>query len=314
MSILQDLHHLRIPLEDIKEATNNFSIGNIIAEGGYGMVYKGELLHSKSLVTIVAKRVDGRFIHSENQFLNEITVLSFYKHVNIVPLIGFCDEYNEKILVQEFVPLGSLDKYISSTKLTWLKRVEICLGAARGLNYLHDGLDGQSSVLHRDVRSRTILLDENWTPKIAGFGLSMMGPMYPTILVDDVIGALGYIDPIYLQTGLVTKESDVYSFGVVLFEVLCGRLAYEKNEYNQQFLGPFARLHCEEGTLNEIIDPILKEQMNPDSLDAFSAIAYQCLEKQQSERPTMNQIVQKLEKVLRLQQEFDKALALQQVS
>ncbi|XP_071696996.1 uncharacterized protein [Rutidosis leptorrhynchoides] len=302
MSILQDFNHLKIPYADIKKATNNFSDENVIAEGGYGTVYKGELLLSGSLTKIVVKRIDGRFSRAENHFINEITVRSSYnKHVNIVSLIGFCDEYNEKILVEEFVPYGTLDTYITSTKLTWLKRVRICVGASRGLNYLHN-----SSVLHRDIRSRMILLGENWDAKIGGFGVAIRGPMERTVFVNNIIGAPGYVDPTYMQTGVVTKESDVYSFGVVLFEVLCGRLAYERNENNQQFLGPFARLHYEEGRLNEIIDPFLREQMSPESLEAFSAIAYHCLEKQQSDRPNMDQIVEKLVQVLRLQQEFEK--------
>ncbi|KAL4592991.1 hypothetical protein LXL04_006002 [Taraxacum kok-saghyz] len=310
MSILQKLDHFRFPLEDIKKATNNFSSENVIGPGGYGIVYKGELLHSKVVVTIAAKRVDRRFGHGESHFLNEIRVLSLYKHVNIVPFIGFCDEYNEKILVEKFAAYGSLDNYVSSTKLNWMNRIQICLGAARGLNYLHNGLEGHT-VFHRDIRSRTILLDTNWEPKIAGLGVSMMDSMHHDTDYG-IIGAPGYVDPTLLQTGIVTKESDVYSFGMVLFEVLCGRLTYQTNE--NEFLGTVARVHYGNGTLNEIIDPILRKQMNQDSLEAFSAIAYQSLEKRRSDRPTMTQIVQKLEQVLRLQQEFENTLALQQVA
>ncbi|PWA54008.1 protein kinase-like domain-containing protein [Artemisia annua] len=312
MSILQELDHLRIPLEDIKQATNNFARENEIGPGGYGIVYKGELLRSEGLVKIAAKRVDQRYFFAEKHFLNEIAVLSTYRHANIVSLIGFCDEHDDKILVEYFVAYGSLDRYLSSAKLTWLKRLQICLEAARGLNHLHQGsLDGQTSVLHRDVRSRTILLDKNWQAKIGGFGLSMIGPMQPAIFVDDGFVEPGYVDPTYLQTGVLTKESDVYSFGVVLFEVLCGRVASERNGNNKQYLGPVARLHYREQNLNNLIDPILREQMSPDSLEVFSKIAYQCLEKNRTVRPTMTEIVQGLIKVLRIQQDFVKALALQ---
>ncbi|XP_024985033.1 uncharacterized protein LOC112520750 [Cynara cardunculus var. scolymus] len=312
MSILRELEHFRIPLKDIQEATNNFDQENFIGVGGYGKVHKGKLALSNGVVMVAAKQVDRTTRHGKDHFLNEIRVLSSYKHANIVSFIGFCDENNEKILVQEFVTNGSLDKYVSSAKLTWLKRLQICLGAARGLEYLHNGVKGQSGVLHRDLRSRTILLDQGWQAKIGGFGLSMMASMDSTIF--GIFGAPGYMDPEYIQTGIVAKESDVYSFGVVLYEVLCGRLAYETYEDHKQLLGPFARHHYEVGKLNEIIDPILREQMNPDSLEAFSVIAYQCLEKYKSKRPTMNQIVQKLEQVLGLQQEFEKALALQKVA
>ncbi|KAJ9556468.1 hypothetical protein OSB04_011082 [Centaurea solstitialis] len=308
MSILQELDHFRIPLKEIQKATNNFSQENFIGVGGYGKVHKGKL----RAVTVAAKQVDRTLSHGENHFLNEIRALSSYKHENIVSFIGFCDEKKKKILVQEFATHGSLDKYVGSAKLTWLTRLQICVGAARGLNHLHNGLKGRNSVIHCDVRSRTILLDENWQAKIGGFGLSKLSSVDSTVF--GIIGAAGYVDPEYIQTGNVAKESDVYSFGVVLFEVLCGRLAYETYEDNKQLLGPFARYHYEVGKLNDIIDPILREQMNPDSLEEFSVIAYQCLEKHRSKRPTMNQVVQKLEQVLGLQQEFEKALALQQVA
>ncbi|CAH1451794.1 unnamed protein product [Lactuca virosa] len=311
--ILQKLDQFRIPFEDIKQATNNFGPENVIGLGGYGMVYMGELIHkhSRTPIKIAAKRVDRRFNHGVTHFLNEIKVLSSYKHVNIVSFIGFCDEHDEKILVEKFVAYGSLDNYLSSAKLNWMNRIQICLGAAHGLNYLHNGLEGHS-VLHRDIRSRTILLDTNWQPKIGGLGLSMMDPMLQ--IISDGFGANGYVDPMFLKTGIITKESDVYSFGVVLFEVLCGRLVYETSEDEKQFLGPLACERYEEGKLNEIIDPILREQMNLDSLEAFSAIAYQCVANSRWQRPSMIQIVQKLEQVLRLQQEFENALALQQVA
>ncbi|KAJ9556486.1 hypothetical protein OSB04_011100 [Centaurea solstitialis] len=311
MSILQELDHYRIPLKDIKEATNNFDQQNVVGEGRYGLVYRGNLLRPKGLMTIAAKQVDRTYRHGEKRFLNEIKVLSSCKHANIVSFIGFCDESDEKILVESFVTNGRLDRYLSTAKLTWLKRLQICLGAAHGLNYLHNGFKGQS-ILHCDVRSGTILIDEHWQAKIVGFGLSAIGSEDPTIY--STVGARGYVDPEYIRTGSVTKESDVYSFGVVLFEVLCGRLVYETYEDNKQLLGPFARLRYEEGKLNEIIDPILMKQMNPDSLEAFSAIAYQCLEMHRAKRTTMIEIVHKLEQVLGLQQEFEKALALQLVA
>ncbi|KAJ9556483.1 hypothetical protein OSB04_011097 [Centaurea solstitialis] len=315
MSLLQELDHFRIPLKDVKKATNNFHQENVIGAGRYGLVYKGKLLlDSKGVViTIAAKQVDRghRFRGEERLFLNEIKVLSSYKHENIISFVGFCDENNEKILVQEFVTYGSLDQYLSSAKLTWSERLQICLGAARGLNHLHNGVEGKSTV-HCDFRSGTILLDKSWQAKLVGFGLTVPGSEGPTVV--DTVGAPGYVDPDYLQTGIVTKESDVYSFGVTLFEVLCGRVAYELYKDSKQLLGPFARFHYEEGKLNEIIDPILWEQMNPNSLEAFSTIAYQCLENSRSKRPTMIKIVQKLEQILILQQEYEKALALQQVA
>ncbi|KAL8244635.1 hypothetical protein R6Q59_010893 [Mikania micrantha] len=312
MSILQELGHLKIPLKDIKQATNYFSRENIIGYGAYGNIYKGELLRPEGLTMIAAKLVDQMDFEGIDHFLSEIKILASYKHENIVSLIGFCDENDKKILVQEFVTYGSLDQYLSSANLTWLKRLQICLGAARGLSYLHNGLKGQS-VLHRLVKSRTILLDKNWQAKIAGLGFSLMGSMNPRSYVNDgFIDTQGYDDPTYLQTGVITKESDVYSFGVVLFEVLCGREGFDSYIDNETFLAPLASKHYRKGTLNEIVDPFLMKQMNQESLKKFSAIAYQCLELPTA-RPTMIEIVQTLENVLRLQQEFEKALLLKQV-
>ncbi|MFS7965292.1 putative protein kinase RLK-Pelle-CrRLK1L-1 family [Helianthus anomalus] len=262
---------------------------------------------------IAAKRVDPRFNHAEFHFLSEIEVLLSYKHVNIVSLIGFCDEYDEKILVQGLVTYGSLDQYLGSANLTWVKRLQICLGAARGLSYLHNGLEGQS-VVHGIVKSRSILLDKTWEPKIGGLGLCMIGRVRPNIFVKDGFHTPGYVDPTYFKLGVITTESDVYSFGVVLFEVLCVREAFDRDMNNKPFLGLLARTHYEKGTLSQIVDPFLTKQMSPESLKEFSTIAYQCLENLGTARPTMIEILQKLENVLRLQQDFERALAFQQVS
>ncbi|KAL4583916.1 hypothetical protein LXL04_008502 [Taraxacum kok-saghyz] len=312
MSILQELGHLRIPLEDIKQATNNFDRRNIIGPRDYyGVVYTGVLSHLNVPTKIIAKRVDQSASHDEKHFLNEIKVLSLYKHVNIVSFLGFCDENDEKILVQEFVAYKSLDKFLSNSKLKWLQRLQICLGAARGLNYLHNGVGGHT-LIHHSIRSRNIVFDDSWQPKITRLSYSILDQLHHTI-DQGIIGKIEYIDPTFLQTGIVTKESDIYSFGVVLFEVLCGQLAYERKEDQIQYLCPSATHHYEIGKLNEIIDPMLRKQMDPYSLESFSAIAYQCLEKRQSNRPTMMKIVQKLEELLRIQEEFEKAIALQQV-
>ncbi|KAL4557933.1 hypothetical protein LXL04_036128 [Taraxacum kok-saghyz] len=315
MSILQELDHLRIPLEDIKQATNNFDRANIKGPGtAYGMVYTGVLLHLSVPTKIAARRLDPSASQEEKYFLHEIRVLTLYKHVNIVSFMGFCDENNEKIFVQEYVSYKGLDKLLSNSKLKWLQRLQICLGAARGLNHLHNGVEGHT-VIHHHISSRSIILDRiSWQPKIARLSYSILDHEMHHIIDQGIVGRTAYIDPTFLQTGIVTKESDIYSFGVVLFEVLCGRLAYERKEDQIQYLCPLATHHYEAGKLDEIIDPLLSKQMGPDSLEAFSGIAYKCMEKRQSHRPTMIQVVQKLEQVLRVQEEFERALALQQVA
>ncbi|KAL7601910.1 hypothetical protein Lser_V15G21989 [Lactuca serriola] len=314
MPFPEEIARLRIPLEDILQATNNFAAQCFIASGGFGNVYKGDLLRPEGLVTVAFKRLDRESKQGSEEFMRDISVLSSYKHENIVSLVGFCDEGDEMIVVYKFVPRGSLDKYVSSAHLTWLQRLQICLGAARGLTYLHfPPTETQIRVIHRDLKSANILLDENWQPKIADFGLSKLHVVseQSDFLVTNAAGTFGYLDPVYYKTGVLTKESDLYSFGVVLFEILCGRLAFEEGK---GFLGPLACRHYCDGKLTEIIDPILRKQMSADSLDLYSAIAYQCLDNDRKQRPTIVEVVQKLEEVLRLQQKFEAALAQQQVA
>ncbi|KAI3799830.1 hypothetical protein L1987_35134 [Smallanthus sonchifolius] len=308
MSLLQELDHLRIPFDDIKSATSNFANQNFLSQGGFGPVYKGQLpsstCSSETDTTVAVKRLDVKGGQGENEFLMEIVMLASYKHINLVSLLGFCDEGNEKVLVYKYEVNGSLDNHLSSTNLTWEKRVRICLGAARGLEYLHGGVGEGHRVLHRDVKSSNILLDANWEAKISDFGLSTIGPTNQqfTFLVTNACGTFGYLDPLYVSTGVLTKESDVYSFGVVLFEVLCGRLAMiAKYDDKRRFLTGLVKFHRENGTLHNIIMPNLLEEMKPFSLQVFSNIAFQCLNEDRKQRPTMDIVAEILETALKYQ-------------
>ncbi|KAL7586661.1 hypothetical protein Lser_V15G39372 [Lactuca serriola] len=305
MTLMEGVQHLKISRDDIKLATNNFDNNNFIGRGGFGKVYKGEITLSGQLSTVAVKRLDRAMGQGDREFLMEIQMLSCYKHKNLISLIGFCDEGGENILVYEYAKYGSLDKYISDSNLSWIKRLQISLGAARGLNYLHDDVGPQHRVLHHDIKSSNILLNENWEAKISDFGLLKIGPSNVefTFLVTSAVGTFGYVDPQYVRTGILTKESDVYSFGVVLFEILCGRLALiEKYQDERRFLSSLAQVYCEDNRLDEIIDPNLMNQMKVGSLKLFSMVAYQCLRENRSEHPTMGWIVENLEKALELQQ------------
>ncbi|KAL7600060.1 hypothetical protein Lser_V15G21996 [Lactuca serriola] len=313
MSLLEEYAHFRIPLEEIRQATNNFAGEYIIGRGGFGEVYKGVLIRPGGSIMVAFKRLDRAFGQGSSEFWKEIILLSLYRHENIINFVGFCDEGKEMILVYEFATHGGLDKYLSSANLTWLKRLQICLGAARGLSYLHNPTGTQQRILHRDLKSANILLDENWHAKIADFGLSKIGPqnMQYTFLTNNPIGTVGYVDPMYMESGLLTKESDIYSFGIVLMEILCGRLA---NEEGKLPLGPMVHRYYQNGKLTEIIDPFLIKQTSADSLDLFCNIAYQCLKSNYKERPSIIVVVEKLEEVLELQQKFEEALAHQKVA
>ncbi|KAK9061181.1 hypothetical protein SSX86_018361 [Deinandra increscens subsp. villosa] len=300
MAEIQQLQHLKIPLEDIVVATNNFAEDTLIGKGGFGRVYKGQLPRSgESSITVAIKRLDETMTgQGMREFGMEILLLASYKHTNLVSLVGFSDEGAEKILVYKYELNGSLDKLLDSPDLTWERRLRICLGAARGLEYLHAGVGTSHRVIHRDIKSSNILLDFKWEAKISDFGLSKIGPMNQelTFLFSNASGTSGYIDPEYQNTGVLSKESDVYSFGVVMFEVLCGRLATIVRFHDERrFLSSFVKRHYREGGSNEIIMGVLRDQIKPYSLQTFSRVAYWCLNETRNQRPWMKMVVQELQ-------------------
>ncbi|KAL7592803.1 hypothetical protein Lser_V15G33268 [Lactuca serriola] len=308
MHLMQQFECLKIQLKAIKLATKNFANENCIGRGGFGKVYKGELVHYKGKEIVAIKRLDPVFGQGNPEFWREIIMLSLYKHDNIVSLLGFCDESDEKILVYEYASRRSLDSYLNKDDLIWIQRLNICIGAARGLAYLHNPFGTQQRVLHRDIKSSNILLDENWNAKISDLGLSKFGPANQdyTFLVTNGVGTIGYCDPLYMETGLLTKESDVYSFGVVLFEVLCGRLCISnKNGIHRPSLTGLVRQYYSQNKIKEIIFDKIKDEINPKSLEAFTTIAYRCLSRDLEERPLMTDIVSILESAREYQLELN---------
>ncbi|KAJ0716720.1 putative protein kinase RLK-Pelle-CrRLK1L-1 family [Helianthus annuus] len=309
MSFMRDFDHLKIQMKDVVLATNNFDATRVIGSGGFGKVYKGELSSPEGQITYAFKRLNRRLGQGNVEFWKEIMMLSKYKHKNLISLVHFCIEGDEMILVYEYASRGSLDRYLpDASTLTWTKRLKISVGMARGLHYLHDPKGSQQRVLHRDIKSANILLDENWMAKVSDFGLSKVGPANQahSYLVSHAVGTPGYCDPLYFELGCLSKESDVYSFGVVLFEILCGRLCYEYcNSEVTKILVPKWRRCYREKRIDEIILPGLKEQMDAGSLKSFSAIAYQCVKKVSEKRPTMAEIVKELELSLKQQEIFE---------
>nr|GEV20255.1 protein kinase-like domain, phloem protein 2-like protein [Tanacetum cinerariifolium] len=297
-----------IPFEEIRKATNTFHNDNYLGGGGFGMVYKGELSRFKERGLVAFKRLDRQYGQGETEFLKEISMLSLYKHENLITLLGYCIEQKEMILVYEHAAHGSLDFHLGSRDLTWTQRLKICLQAAEGLRYLHDPNGAHHMVIHRDIKSGNILLDDKWNAKVADVGLSKISPENAN-LVTVVRGTPGYTDPEYHETYTLTGQSDVYSFGVTLFEVLCGSLCYEIIDENK--VRVFVRKWKESYQTNKLEEIIFKEldikQIDPSSIKLFSDIAYQCLNKSGKERPTMAEVVSKLKAALQTQEEFDMA-------
>nr|GEX13088.1 receptor-like tyrosine-protein kinase kin-15 [Tanacetum cinerariifolium] len=207
------LAHLKIPLKDIISATNNFAHNISIREAGFGNHYKGKLMWSGELIDIHAQRWNKEWDEKEQQFWMEIFMLSTLKHKNLVSLVGFCDENDEKIIIIKRETRASLVNHLSDSKrLTWLRRLEICLGLAHALSYMHYDEQRDFSVIHRNIDSETVLLNDNWEPKLSEFRLSKKSKVSNT---------LGYTDPTYLETKSADHKSDMYSFGIVMFELLC---------------------------------------------------------------------------------------------
>ncbi|PWA80272.1 Phloem protein 2-like protein [Artemisia annua] len=306
-SYLSGFKHLEIQLEEIKSATNNFDDSKVIGVGGFGKVYKGELSLPEGKSMVAFKRLDRKHGQGDPEFFKEIRMLSSYKHDNLISLLGFCQEGDEMILIYEHASQGSLDRILNDANLTWTHRLKICHGAAKGLSFLHDPNRSQQRVIHRDIKSANILLDENLNAKVADFGLSKLSPANQqyTLLVTSPVGTPGYCDPLYMDAYQLTKESDVYSFGVVLFEVLCGRVCYENSNGRLKVFVPFWKKCYEQKKLDEIIFPDLKHQQDPSSVETFVDIAYQCLQKSREQRPTMSVVVEKLKAALELKELHD---------
>lgn len=293
---------LKIPIAEIICATNNFDASLMIGEGGFGKVYKGRLQDGTK---VAVKRSEPGHGQGMPEFQTEIIILSKIRHKHLVSLIGFCDEMSEMILVYELMENGTLREHLygdSEDDLSWEKRLEICIGAARGLHYLHAGaVDG---IIHRDVKSTNILLDGNYVAKVADFGLS-------SLLLDKshvstaIKGSFGYLDPEYFRTLQLTEKSDVYSFGVVLLEVACARPAIKESQrWEEVNLADWGMLWHEKGQLQKIIDPFLVGKISPNSLRVFGETAAKCLQGEGMNRPTMGEVIWHLEYSLQLQNTY----------
>ncbi|GJV98968.1 protein kinase-like domain, concanavalin A-like lectin/glucanase domain protein [Tanacetum coccineum] len=295
--------HLRMSFKDIESATQTFSRENDIGGGGFGRVYKGELASEHGSYAIVAKRLDTRLGQGDQQFYNELHILSEYKHENVIGLVGYNNDEQERIIVYEYASKGSLDNYLNDASLTWVNRLNICIDVVRGLAFLHGGVQEHEAVIHRDMKTANILLFDYWKAKVADFGLSLICTTSDETdyVIDYACGTPGYLDPVYQKSRILTKESDIYSIGVVLFEILYGKSTYEVNKRENQFLHSLVKQRLEEGRLDEVVFDAIKNQIVPEALATFQTIGCQCLHDDRENRPTAQHVLVQLQKALMLQ-------------
>uniref|UniRef100_A0A0R0IXG3 Protein kinase domain-containing protein n=1 Tax=Glycine max TaxID=3847 RepID=A0A0R0IXG3_SOYBN len=301
LSLPMDLYR-QFSITEMRDAMNNFDEVFVVGMGGFGNVYKGHIDNCSTTVAI--KRLKPGSRQGIREFKNEIEMLSQLRHPNVVSLIGYCYESNEMIVVYEFMDRGNLHDHIYDTdnlSLSWKHRLQVCIGVARGLHYLHTG--EKQVIIHRDVKSANILLDEKWEVEVSDFGLSRIGGptgiSMMTSVNTEVKGSIGYLDPEYYKRNILTEKSDVYSFGVMLLEVLSGRHPLLRWEEKQRMSLVNWAKHCyENGTLSEIVDSELKGQIAPQCLDKFGEVALSCLLEDGTHRPSMNDVVGGLEFVL----------------
>ncbi|PWA36103.1 protein kinase-like domain, Concanavalin A-like lectin/glucanase domain protein [Artemisia annua] len=309
-SVYYVLSHQRIPLEAILSATNNFAEENVIGESWVNKRYKGQLLWSGELIEIDARRLNKDLDDGEQMFWMEISRLSTLKHKNLVSLVGFCDDNDEKIIIYRHETRGGLNNYLSDPMLlTWVRRLEISLGVAHALSYIH--YYDESCDFSMNFDSATVLLNDDWEPKLSCFEVSMKieaSRRHNSFHTHKLQHTYGYGDPTYIEAKSVSQKSDIYSFGIVLLELLCGRKSIITNDQDNKYLVPVVLFHHREKILNDIIDPNLWKQMDPQSLKIFVETAHDCFNQERSQLSSIDEIVPRLEIALELQLERENAL------
>ncbi|KAC9839122.1 hypothetical protein E3N88_45190 [Mikania micrantha] len=295
----------KFAFNDLKLATRNFRPESLLGEGGFGCVFKGWVeengtgpVKPGTGLTVAVKTLNHDGVQGHKEWLAEVSFLGDLVNPNLVKLIGYCIEDDQRLLVYEFLPRGSLENHLfrRSLPLPWSIRMKIALGAAKGLAFLHE--EAKRPVIYRDFKTSNILLDAEYNAKLSDFGLARDGPEGDkTHISTRVMGTYGYAAPEYVMTGHLSSKSDVYSFGVVLLEMLTGRRSMDKKRPNGEHnLVEWARPQLgERRRFYRLIDPRLEGHFSVKGAQKAAHLAARCISRDPKARPLMSEVVECLE-------------------
>ncbi|XP_044471149.1 calmodulin-binding receptor-like cytoplasmic kinase 3 isoform X2 [Mangifera indica] len=293
---LSRIGSIHLNISQVIKATRNFSPSLQIGEGGFGTVFKAKLEDGQVVAIKRAKR--EQFDSLQNEFSSEVELLAKIDHRNLVKLLGYLDKGNERLIITEFVPNGTLREHLDGHHgkiLDFNQRLEIAIDVAHGLTYLH--LYAEKQIIHRDVKSSNILLTESMRAKVADFGFARLGLMGSdeTHVSTKVKGTVGYLDPEYMKTYQLTPKSDVYSFGILLIEILTGRRPVElKKPVDERVTLRWAFRKFNEGALFDMVDPLMNEVVEVEILQKMFGLAIQCAAPIRNDRPDMKSVGEEL--------------------
>ncbi|XP_022132901.1 probable serine/threonine-protein kinase At1g01540 [Momordica charantia] len=283
-------------LRELEASTNAFAPDNVIGEGGYGIVYHGML---EDGTQVAVKNLLNNRGQAEKEFKVEVEAIGRVRHKNLVRLLGYCAEGAHRMLVYEYINNGNLEQLLHgdvgpSSPLTWEIRMNIILGTAKGLAYLHEGLEPK--VVHRDIKSSNILLDKQWNSKVSDFGLAKLLCSDNSYITTRVMGTFGYVAPEYASTGMLNERSDVYSFGILVMEIISGRnpVDYSRPPEEVNLVDWLKRMVTDRNP-EGVLDPKLSEKPTSRALKRALLVALRCVDPNSQKRPKMGHIIHMLE-------------------
>ncbi|XP_044491406.1 probable receptor-like protein kinase At2g42960 [Mangifera indica] len=283
-------------LRDLQLATNRFAAENVLGEGGYGVVYRGRLINGTE---VAVKKLLNNLGQAEKEFRVEVEAIGHVRHKNLVRLLGYCIEGVHRMLVYEYVNNGNLEQWLHGAMrqhgpLTWEARMKVILGTAKALAYLHEAIEPK--VVHRDIKSSNILIDDEFNAKVSDFGLAKLLDFGESHITTRVMGTFGYVAPEYANTGLLNEKSDIYSFGVLLLEAVTGRDPVDYGRpANEVNLVEWLKMMVGTRRAEEVVDPNLEVKPAMRSLKRALLVALRCVDPDADKRPTMSQVVRMLE-------------------